>query len=270
MVGSVWKFLLRSVTFSFFFFWKGFCQESDTFHYRKIQVTAFQPGEELVFRVHYGWFTAGTARFWIEKEMVTYRGRECYVIRGEGRSAKTFEWFYTVRDSFDSYVDAEGMFPHFYYRVINEGDFHYKDSVFYDHVKKTIKGKQGLFKMRHPYVQDMLSAFYYARCLPLREADVGDVFHIDVFMDDGIYDLGMKILGREVIKTDLGTFRCIKIAPLLVIGRVFKGEEDMIMWVTDDENLIPIRITSPVIVGSIDADLIKFKKLRYPLTSRIR
>lgn len=270
MMSNFKQYFLVIVNWIILILFNGYGQNQNEFQYRKLEVTAFQPGEELVFRVHYGWFTAGTARFWIEKKMPVYKGRKCYLIRGEGKSAKTFDWFYKVRDKFDSYVDAEGIFPHFYYRVINEGDFHYEDSVFYDHVKKIIKGKQGLFHMKYPYVQDMLSAFYYARCLPIREADEGDVFHIEVFLDDGIYDLGMKILGREVIKTDLGTFRCIKIAPLLVVGRVFKGEEDMIMWVTDDENLIPVRITSPVIVGSIDADLIKYKNLRHSLSSKIK
>ena len=237
--------------------------------YRTVENNAFKPGEVLVFRVHYGWFTAGTATFRIEPKYYKYKGRLCYLIRGEGRSAKTFDWFYKVRDFFDTYVDKEGLFPHYYERIVNEGDFHYYDRVFFDHKNGIIKGKQGIFKTE-PYTQDMLSAFYYARCgLDIRNAKPGTVYPMKVFMDDGVYDLGLKILGREVIKTPLGKFRCIKITPLVVVGRVFKGEEDMIMWVTDDENLIPVHIESPVIVGSIEADLIRYKNLRHPLTAKL-
>jgi hypothetical protein len=116
-------------------------------------------------------------------------------------------------------------------------------------------------------VMDMLGAFYYARRLDVRSMPDGTVVPIPVFLDDKIYDLGMKILGREKIKTDLGTFRCIKITPLVVADRVFRGGAEMIMWVTDDENLIPVKITSPVIVGSVSATLVRYENLKYPLSS---
>jgi hypothetical protein len=115
---------------------------------------------------------------------------------------------------------------------------------------------------------DMLGAFYYARRLDIRAMPDGTVVPVPVFLDDKIYDLGMKILGRETIKTELGTFRCIKITPLVVADRVFRGQEEMIMWVTDDENLIPVKITSPLIVGSVSATLVRYENLKYPLQGR--
>jgi hypothetical protein len=120
------------------------------------------------------------------------------------------------------------------------------------------------------WVMDMLGAFYYARRLDVRNMPPGTVVEIPVFLDDKVYDLGMKVLGRETIKTDLGTFRCIKITPLVVADRVFRGREEMLMWVTDDENLIPVKITSPVIVGSVSATLKHYENLKYPLTARVR
>jgi hypothetical protein len=229
----------------------------------------FQPGEKLVYRVHYGWLTAGEAVFEVYPKLYVVKGLIAYVFRGSGKTASAFEWFYKVRDYMDTYVDTAQMRSLLYYRYVNEGDFHFVDTVYFDYERMEVRGRKGTFPMVDG-VMDMLGAFYYARRLDIRSMPDGTVVPIPVFLDDKIYDLGMKILGREKIKTDLGTFRCIKITPLVVADRVFRGEAEMIMWVTDDENLIPVKITSPVIVGSVSATLVRYKNLKYPLSSRIK
>jgi len=229
----------------------------------------FQPGEKLVYRVHYGWLTAGEAVFEVYPKLYLVNGLIAYVFRGSGKTASAFEWFYKVRDYMDTYVDTAQMRSLLYYRYVNEGDFHFVDTVYFDYERMEVRGRKGTFPMTDG-VMDMLGAFYYARRLDIRSMPDGTVVPIPVFLDDKIYDLGMKILGREKIKTDLGTFRCIKITPLVVADRVFRGEAEMIMWVTDDENLIPVKITSPVIVGSVSATLMRYENLKYPLSSRIK
>jgi hypothetical protein len=229
----------------------------------------FQPGEKLVYRVHYGWLTAGEAVFEVYPKLYVVNGLIAYVFRGSGKTASAFEWFYKVRDYMDTYVDTAQMRSLLYYRYVNEGDFHFVDTVYFDYERMEVRGRKGTFPMVDG-VMDMLGAFYYARRLDIRSMPDGTVVPIPVFLDDKIYDLGMKILGREKIKTDLGTFRCIKITPLVVADRVFRGEAEMIMWVTDDENLIPVKITSPVIVGNVSATLVRYKNLKYPLSSRIK
>jgi len=229
----------------------------------------FQPGEKLVYRVHYGWLTAGEAVFEVYPKLYLVNGLIAYVFRGSGKTASAFEWFYKVRDYMDTYVDTAQMRSLLYYRYVNEGDFHFVDTVYFDYERMEVRGRKGTFPMVDG-VMDMLGAFYYARRLDIRSMPDGTVVPIPVFLDDKIYDLGMKILGREKIKTDLGTFRCIKITPLVVADRVFRGEAEMIMWVTDDENLIPVKITSPVIVGNVSATLVRYENLKYPLSSRIK
>lgn len=228
----------------------------------------FQPGEKLIFRVHYGWLTAGEATFEVYSKIYTVSGLPAYVFRGSGKTAAAFEWFYKVRDYMDSYVDTAQMRSLLYYRWVNEGDFHFVDTVVFDYTKKEIRGRKGAFAM-DTWVMDMLGAFYYARRLDVRNMPDGTVVQIPVFLDDKVYSLGMKVLGRETIKTDLGRFRCIKITPIVVADRVFKGKEEMLMWVTDDENLIPVKITSPVIVGSVSATLRSYEGLKYPLAARL-
>jgi hypothetical protein len=62
-------------------------------------------------------------------------------------------------------------------------------------------------------------------------------------------------------------FNAIKFKPLLVKGTLFEGGEKMTVWVSDDANHIPLRIESPIVVGSVKVDMMGYKNLRYPLNS---
>ena len=111
-----------------------------------------------------------------------------------------------------------------------------------------------------------MSAFYYARTLDLQNAKVGQEFVINTFFDREMYPLKIKFLGKEIIKTKLGRFSCLKFRPLVEQGRVFKEEEDMTIWISNDANKVPIRVTSDLLVGSINMDLVEYKNLIHPLS----
>lgn len=88
-------------------------------------------------------------------------------------------------------------------------------------------------------------------------------------LDNEVHNLYIKYEGREVIKTKYGRFNAIKFKPLLIKGTIFEGGEKMTVWVTDDANKIPIRIESPIVVGSVKVDMMGYKGLRYPMTALI-
>ncbi|MDP3667006.1 MAG: DUF3108 domain-containing protein, partial [Sediminibacterium sp.] len=98
---------------------------------------------------------------------------------------------------------------------------------------------------------------------------VDDKIPFTMFLDNEVFSLYIKYLGKEVIKTKYGKFNAIKFKPLLVKGTLFQGGEDMSVWVSDDENHIPIRIESPIVVGSVKVDMMQYRNLRYPLSSMI-
>jgi hypothetical protein len=116
-----------------------------------------------------------------------------------------------------------------------------------------------------PNTQDLLSAFYYARTLDMVNIRVGQEFEIQTFFDREMYPLKFKYLGKEVVKTKLGSFNCLKFRPMVEKGRVFKEEEDMTLWVSDDQNKVPIRLKTDLLVGSIEMDLVEYKNLVRPL-----
>jgi hypothetical protein len=90
-----------------------------------------------------------------------------------------------------------------------------------------------------------------------------------MFLDNEVHNLYIKYEGRETIKTKYGKFRAIRFKPLLVKGTMFSGGEKMTVWVSDDQNHIPLRIESPIVVGSVKVDMMQYRNLRYPLSSNI-
>ena len=77
-------------------------------------------------------------------------------------------------------------------------------------------------------------------------------------------------MGREDLKTKFGTVPTMIFRPLVQSGRVFKEEESLTVWISDDENKIPLRIKANLAVGSIKADLDGFKGLKNPFIVKVK
>jgi hypothetical protein len=115
-----------------------------------------------------------------------------------------------------------------------------------------------------------LSAVYYARNIDFSKYKTNDKIPFAMFLDDEVFNMYIRYLGKETVKTKYGKFRAIKFRPLLIKGTIFEGGEKMTVWVTDDQNRIPVRIESPIVVGKVKVDMMSSKNIRYPLTSLIK
>ena len=235
---------------------------------------AFKHGEVLTYRVHYGLIDAGEATIAIAKESIKISNSSCYHVVGTGNSKNAFDWFFKVRDRYDSYIDEQTLLPKFFMRRVNEGGFIINQDYRFNQIAKSVNVKRdgsdaGRSTKGKVYTipnstHDILSAFYYARNLNLQGVKIGDIITIQTFFDEELFPLKIKIVGREVISTRAGDIRCIKIHPLIQQGRVFKEEDDLTLWVSDDINRIPVRLQAEVLVGSIKMDLRSYSNLANP------
>jgi hypothetical protein len=151
-------------------------------------------------------------------------------------------------------------------RNVHEGDYKKYNNVTFNHSAKTAVSTNGVFSVS-PCIQDVISAIYYARNIDFNKYKVGDKIPFDMFLDDEVYNLYIRYLGKEKVKTKYGKFNAIKFKPLLVKGTIFEGGEKMNVWVSDDPNHPVLRIESPISVGSIKVDMMGYKNLRHKLTS---
>jgi len=236
-----------------------------------IENISFQDGERLFFRVYYNmgrlWVGAGEASFTVNRE--AYNGRQVYHVTGDGKTLKSYEWFYKVRDRYETFIDVKTMLPVKFIRNVNEGGFRIYNNVTFNQQLGQAISTKGVYTVPK-CIQDVLSAIYYARNIDYNKHKPGDKIPFSMFLDDQVYNLYIRYMGKERIRTKYGTFNAIRITPLLIEGTIFKGGEKMVIWVSDDNNHLPLRVDSPILVGSVKVDLMGYEKLRNPLTSLIR
>ncbi len=231
------------------------------------QKKAYGDGEWLKFRIHYGLITAGTAT--LEVAQKDLNGKQVYHVKGFGKTTGMTSWFFPVEDDYQSYVDVEKDIPYRFIRKIDEGG-HTKDiQIEFDHsnLEATINDKKHNTTRVVSFpkdAQDMVSAFYYLRNhLDTKNIKEGDEIELNMFFDRENYKFKLKFLGREILDTEFGKIACIVFRPYVQSGRVFKEEESLTLWVTDDDNKIPLLIQANLTVGSLKASLIEFKGLKH-------
>jgi hypothetical protein len=233
----------------------GFCQNKNEF--RKIDNKAFKAGEKLTFDVKYGFVTAGIATMAVPG-IKKISGREAYNITFDVNTVPSFDWIYKVRDHYETFMDAEGLFPWRFEQHIREGSFSRDFSAFFDQRNGKAKTSEGEYKIPR-YVNDIVSAFYYARTLNYSKLTVGETIRLQNFYKDTVYTLDVKYLGKEQVKVSAGTFNCIIVEPIIIKGGLFKSEGSIYVWLTDDNLKIPVKVKTKILIGSIDAVLTNYE-----------
>jgi hypothetical protein len=235
-----------------------------------IRNTAFKAGENITYYIFYSfagiYANAGTATFSTTLEKLN--NKTVYHVVGEGRSNSGYDWIFKVRDRYETYFDTANLQPLKFVRRIDEGGYKKNEDVTFNQQTNTAITDAGVFKIPG-CIQDVLSSVYYARNINFDKYNVGDKIPFNMFLDNEVDNLYIRYLGKEVVKTRYGKFNAIKFSPLLVKGTIFQGGEKMLVWVTDDANHIPIRIESPIVVGSIKVDMMSYRNNRYPVSSLI-
>ncbi len=241
---------------------------------------AFKRGEELTFRVYYdailtGEVNAGIAKLEVTEDKKKIAGRNTLHIIGTGKTMGAFNFFFKVRDRYESFIDEQTLAPLLFIRRVNEGGWIIKQDLTFDQVKgrvffQDLKKKKERWVETPRYIQDIISAFYYTRTLDFSDAKPGDRFNVPFILDDSIYTTKIHYEGIDTITTSLGTFRCMAFKPLVLTGNVFKESYPMTLWVSDDKNKIPIFAKSGVLVGTVKLELIKYNGLRNSLNCRVK
>lgn len=224
----------------------------------------FKAGEQLSYKLKYGIFTAAEADLRVENTNIKYDGHPALHIIAEGRTAGSFDIFYKVRNRYESFVDEKTLQPYFYAENRHEGSWKHTDKVTFDHETNKITAAKGVFPFKGN-VFDFVSAYYFARNIDVSKLHIGDKFELKYFLDDGINALGITYMGKEKVTCDMGTFNCLKFNPTIIPGRIFRKDSKLYLWITDDNNRIPVKAHVEVVVGSLTMDLTSAKGLKYPL-----
>jgi Protein of unknown function (DUF3108) len=233
---------------------------------RKIENKAFTVGEKLSFDVNYGFVTAGLATMEIP-QIKKISGREAYHVFFEVNSVPSFNWMFKVRDRYETYIDTEGIFPWRFEQHIREGNYSRDFAAFFDQRKNIVKTSNGEY-VTPDYVHDIVSAFYYVRTLDYSGYKVNDKLHLQNFYKDKLYDLDVVYRGKETIEVPAGKFDCIIVEPLVKEGGLFKHDGNIVIWLSDDDLKVPIKVRTKIIIGYVEAVLTSYKGLAGEFTAK--
>lgn len=239
----------------------------------RISNNTFSSGEEIVYATSYNWgfiwLDVGEVVFKVERDI--YKGIPCYKLSGIGGTYPSYDWIYKVRDRFECWVDTVSLKPYRYIRDVKEGGrdfynecfFNYQTNTAYCVTREQKKSPRLDTVPISPCSLDPLTMIYYSRNIDYSKYKVNDTIPISLFLDNKVYPLYIRYLGKDKLKMDdKSVVDCIKFSPLLVEGTIFKGGEGMIVWATDDKNKIPLRVEAPILVGNVKANVLSWKNLK--------
>lgn len=239
----------------------------NTLRYTKNEAYGF--GERLEYDVGYKFISAGTAVFSVAKDPVLVSGRPCYEVSFVVASHKSLEFIYKVRDSYTTWIDVDGIFPWKFEQLTREQNFSKDYRAEFDQVEHKAITTEGTFDVPE-FVHDIVSAFYFVRTYDLRSCKKGETIHLKNFFDRKTHDLTVKILGRQRIEVDAGVFNCIVIEPIIESGSPFAIKGRLLMWMSADDRKIPIKVSTQIPVGSIDAVLTGYRGTRGTIEAKVK
>ncbi|NPA38156.1 MAG: DUF3108 domain-containing protein [Chlorobi bacterium] len=227
---------------------------------------AFKAGEKLEYSLGYGFISAGTAS--LEVTDTVFDNKKLFHIKLTGKTVGLADIIYKVRDVYESYTDPGTDLPVKAVRKIKEGGYRYYNEVTYNRDSSTITSLRSGVKHVPEETLDILSAFYYARNHYFnQDLKKGDVISFVTYFSDKIFPFKIRYVGTEVINSRFGKIECYKFAPVTEVGRAFKSNEGMYMWISKDKNRIPIKVKFELVVGSFVCNLENFSGLKHPFSS---
>ncbi|MEO9871301.1 DUF3108 domain-containing protein [Ekhidna sp.] len=236
-------------------------------------------GEELQFKLSYGWFTIGRGTFKISDENVIKDGKECIEINVAGRTAGLVGVFSKVDDKWGAVVDKNTFMPYYSYRDLSEGDQDLKEKSYFDYDSMRVRVESSsiskpttrpikYFDIEKDNVLDMMGGLMYARSVDFKSLEKGDTIRLDAFFDEKFYDFEMIYHGIEKVKTKVGKIYCFKIVPIMQKNNVFKGDNAVTFWISADANRLPLKVKANMNFGTAYCELTSYKNVKSGIDSQ--
>ncbi len=246
----------------------------------QVKQIPFSSGEKITYEVYYNWGFIWVSAGWVyfRANQDYYNGMATYHFYSNGKSYPKWNWFYQVDDTYQSYVHPDNLMPLHFSRDVNENkeiqheryDFLPANQIKVSAQENDQPAQEKTISYKESCVLDPMTMIYQARAIPFENYKSGDKIPLNMVIDGEIYKTFIRYKGEEQIDVKgQGEFQALKFSALLVEGTIFKGGEDMTVWVTNDKNRVPLMIESEILVGAINVQVSKMENLKYPLSSKI-
>lgn len=244
---------------------------------------AFKGGEKMHFTMHYEWgsINSDVGSATVSLDTVVFNGQKAFRCVAQGRTTRLFDLFFKVREDFRSWFTCDGLRPLKFTRDTHEGRYHATNSYLYRwnadepfiaaDLYSTSAGQRSEQIPLTKCTFDLPSLFYFARNIDWDNVEPGVKYPMTFAIDEDVYNVYFIMYGRETIKVKgLGTVRTVRFAAKLLEGGVFTGEEDMRIWISDDENRLPVYFEAPILVGLATGRMNGYEGIKYPFTALVK
>lgn len=224
----------------------------------------YKGGEYLVFNMRYGPIIGGEVALLLTEEV--WENNPCFHFKGVAKTVGIADKLFAVNDKYHSYYNKENGLPFFAIRDVKEGKSYtqYVETRFLRSEAAISSSINGIKKVPDN-IHDMLSVFYYLRSIDYSKLKTNEIINFNTWFEEKLFPFYIIYRGKEEITTKFGKINCIKVAPVVEPGRVFKSKDDLYLWFTDDQNHLPILISMEMLVGHIWVELREYYNLKYPL-----
>jgi hypothetical protein len=217
-----------------------------------------QPIEEMEYVLRFGFIKGGKATLTAQNEKLNKKPVIHYRMRGKttGLVDKIFE----VNDVYESWVDPQTYLPEKSVRNVKEQKYRFYDEVIYDQENDSIYSLKAGHKKVPANVNDLVSVFFYIRQNKYFDAILaGKSIEIPVFHGDELFMMQLKYLGTETIDTKIGRKLCFVVSPKVPKGKLLKSSDDLKIYITDDNNRLPIYAEFDLLLGALKCELNVYK-----------
>jgi len=242
------------------------------------QNNAVQAGERLNFNLSYkmSGIMNDIARVTMETSEIKTKKSTLLKLKCNAATFSKWDNYFKIRDLYESYVNPNTLTPYLYKREINEGG-HYKFVKYnYNYKTKTVKSlirkksknfESGFWDRKNTVklssgTKDIVATIYKLRSLDIHKASVGASDRFKVLFDNTEVKFTFKLLGKETINTAIGKKECYKLAIGLSESNILKGKNSNILWLTADENKVPVYAKFKVAIGSGELKIVSASGLK--------
>ena len=228
------------------------------------RVPVYQEGEKLTYQIYYGPLNGGKVQMTLEPAY--FNGKKVLHATAIGYTTGLANRVFRIYDVYQSYMDPDTGLPLKAIRDISEGNYRYYNEVLYDRDSSTVDSKLSGINEVPAGILDMVSVIYKLRdTMQTVSLIENDILEFNTYFSDKVYPVVVRYGNPETVKTRMGKFNALKLYPASDPGRVFKSDDDITVWLSDDNNFVPVRVRLNMLVGSVRMDLIEAEGLRYQL-----
>lgn len=242
-----------------------------------IDNNAFEAGEKLTYDLYYkyGILNMKGGKATLSTESTTYKGEDAYKMTLRASTGGVIGSLFSVDDTLTSYMSKK-IVPQLFIKGADEAGDYTRERQIYNYQGentsiRAIRYRNGEFKFDEIIVTDrctydMMSILAYARTLDYSNMQKGDNTQVQFITGKRLVDMHIRYMGTSSVKVNNGnTYEAIELS-LMILDKAFVDQEEaMRVWITNDENKLPLKINTNLKIGKMRSVLKDFSGNKHPI-----